>query len=214
VAEIEVRPYEPRDRAGVRDVCFRTGYMGDPVEFEWADAESFADIWVGWYVDNEPESAWVAVDGGDVLGYLVGCRDTAAGPNLAWIFVRSVLTRGLLVRPGTAPYLWRSVADLIRDRRLPPVAPDLERWPAHLHIDLLPQARGTGVGTRLMSTWLDKLRDAGVRGVHLGTLAENSGAVAFFEAMGFRSHGPPVAVPGGRTRAGGRLHSLLMVQDL
>lgn len=214
MAEIEIRPYEPSDGAGVRDVCFLTGYMGEPVEFEWADARSFSDIWVGWYIDNEPESAWVATDGVDVLGYLVGCRDTSNGPNLAAIFARSVLKRGLLLRPGTAPYLWRSVADLVRDRRLPPVAPDLERWPAHLHIDLLPAARGSGVGRRLISLWCDTLRDAGVPGVHLGTLAENTGAVAFFEAMGFRPHGSPVAVPGGRTRGGGRLHALLMVKDL
>ena len=35
------------------------------------------------------------------------------------------------------------------------------RWPAHLHIDLLPEARGSGVGRQLMARWLDALRADG-----------------------------------------------------
>jgi GNAT superfamily N-acetyltransferase len=32
------------------------------------------------------------------------------------------------------------------------------RWPAHLHIDLLPEGRGRGLGRRLMEGWLARLR--------------------------------------------------------
>lgn len=213
-SDIGIRPYEAEDRATVRDVCFRTGLMGERVDWQWADAESFADIWVGWYTDNEPESAWVAVCEDRVVGYLVGCRDTRSGPNLPFVFLRSVVTRALPFRPGTAGFMWRAVADLARDRVVPEATPDLDRWPAHLHIDLLPEACGRGVGRALMQTWLGVLRTAATPGVHLGTIAENTRAVAFFEAMGFRRLGRPLPVPGERSPTWGRLHAQTMVQEL
>jgi hypothetical protein len=43
-------------------------------------------------------------------------------------------------------------------------------------------------------------------------MAENAGAIAFFEAVGFRRHGDPAHAPGFRTREGGRMHVQLMVQ--
>jgi GNAT superfamily N-acetyltransferase len=88
------------------------------------------------------------------------------------------------------------------------------RWPAHRHIDLLPAARGGGAGRRLVGAWFDRLRGLGVGGCHLATLAENTGAISFFEAVGFRRHGEPVLIPGLRTRAGGRMHEQIMVVDL
>jgi ribosomal protein S18 acetylase RimI-like enzyme len=59
------------------------------------------------------------------------------------------------------------------------------RHPAHLHIDLLPQAQGQGNGRRMIEALLAKLRALGVPGVHLGVGARNSGAIAFYERVGF-----------------------------
>jgi GNAT superfamily N-acetyltransferase len=85
------------------------------------------------------------------------------------------------------------------------------RWPAHLHIDLLPAARGTGRGGALMERWLDQLRRAGSPGCHLATLVENTRARAFFSRFGFRNHGDPSPVPGMRGTGGERLHQQIMV---
>lgn len=216
-----IRPYRPRDRDGVRRVCFETGYMGDPVAWQWRDRESFADLFSGWYTDHAGDDALVVTRGADddeVLGYLLGCRDTrrVAGPGR--LVLRHLLGRGLLARPGTAPVLWRTLGDLAaetaRHRRLPPTEVVDDRWPAHLHIDLLPEARGDGVGRALMTRWLDALRADGIAGCHLTTWAENDGAIAFFEAMGFRREGPPHPMLGMRSPEGQRHHTQLMVQPL
>ena len=86
------------------------------------------------------------------------------------------------------------------------------RWPSHLHINVVPQARGTGAAEALMVQWFAKLEEAGSRGCHLQTLVENERAVRFFDRMGFRAHGNTPLVPGIR-HEGGRLHQLTMVRD-
>lgn len=211
-----MRAYRPEDRPAVRRICVETGYMGDPITWRWRDAESFADLFTGWYTDHEPESALVADAGGEVVGYLLGCRDSRRATPSAEVLRRHLLRRGLLVRPGTAGVVWRTLADAARarlrgdalDRPFDPA------FPAHLHIDLLPGARGGGVGRRLMTRWLDTLRAEGVPGCHLGTWAENAAAIAFFESTGFRREGPPQPMLGMRSPAGARHHTQLMVQDL
>jgi len=189
--------------------------MGEPVAWMWRDTESFADLFTSYYTDAEPESALVAELDGAVAGYLLGCVDSRRAWNPATIFGRHFLRRGIGLRPGTAGVVWRSFADVAMDavrRRLPPVSVYDERWPAHLHIDLLPSIRGRGVGSTMLRRWLDTLRDSGVAGCHLETLGENHGAIAFFESMGFDRHGRPGSAPGLRSPSGRRHTVQLMTQ--
>ena len=78
---------------------------------------------------------------------------------------RHVLGRALLVRPrhrrvpvaqraSTWPATGRSCASPV----------DHERFPADLHIDFLPAARGAGVGRRMVTEWIDSRREAGTPG--------------------------------------------------
>jgi ribosomal protein S18 acetylase RimI-like enzyme len=210
-SEIDVRPFQPSDRSQVRAICHVTGFMGEPADWYWRDAESFAEVWTGHYTDREPESAFVAVRSGRVVGYLLGCVDTARAPSPAAAVTRQMFRRGLWLRPGTAGFFWRSIADVLRGTAVP--AADLPRWPSHLHIDLLAEARGRGAGAALMRAWQGRLATVRSPGCHLTTLAENAGGIAFFERMGFRRHGPPARVPGLRTRAGARMHQQIMVRD-
>jgi ribosomal protein S18 acetylase RimI-like enzyme len=217
MSDVIVRSYEPSDRARVRHICFVTGYIGEPVAWQWRDAESFSNIFTGYYTDAEPESALVAEIDGDVRGYLLGCVDSSKAWNPGAVVGRQITRRAIALRPGTAGFVWRAVGDVIVDaahKRLPPAPFEDPRWPAHLHIDLLRDARGRGVGAALMRRWLDFLRQAQVAGCHLETVAENTGAVAFFEAMGFRKHGRAIPAPGLRSPRGERHHVQVMVQSL
>jgi len=213
--EIVIRPYETADRTGVRRVCYLTGFMGEPADWMWRDQESFADMFTGYWTDREPESATVAVLDGEVVGYLLGCRDSRKVWNAGKQFAHHAFGRGMAFRPGTAGVMWRIVEDGIVDsfrHRLPPPTYYDERWPAHLHIDLLPVCRHKGIGATLVARWLETLRSEDVAGCHLQTMAENSRAIAFFEKMGFAKRGEPKGVPGFRTRTGARMGVQLMVQ--
>jgi len=151
----------------------------------------------------------VAVRDGTIVGYLSGCVDSRRAPSPVHALTRAALR----FRTGTAGFLWRGLADSVREGGTPSGEIDDPRWPSHLHVNLLPDARGRGVGASLMHAWLARLRELGSPGCHLGTLAENTGAVGFFERMGFARHGVPVLVPGMRPPAGGRHHLQLMVRD-
>lgn len=211
--DISVRPFAAHDREAVRSICWLTGYIGEPADWMWRDRESFADLFSGYYTDHEPRSALVAESSEGVVGYLLGCRDSRDATNIGQVLGHHVVRRGLLLRPGTAPFLWRILRDLAVDgmrHRLPHPNRFDQRWPAHLHIDLLPEARGRGVGSMLMRRWLDTLRTEGVAGCHLETMAENHSAIAFFQRCGFERRGAPQLVPGMRSPEGARHHVQLM----
>jgi ribosomal protein S18 acetylase RimI-like enzyme len=201
----------------VRHICHLTGYMGDPVDWLWRDEESFADLFTAYYTDAEPESALVAELDGVVAGYLLGCVDSRRAWNPATVFLRQLVRRGIAVRPGTAGFVWRSFADIARDalhRRLPPSPLFDERWPAHLHIDLLPALRRRGVGHVLVQRWMETLRSAGVAGCHLETIGENRAAIAFFESAGFERTGTNAVAPGLRSPTGERHTIQRMVRSV
>ena len=60
-----------------------------------------------------------------------------------------------------------------------------ERFPAHLHIDIMEPWTGGGNGRLLMDTLLDHLREVGVRGISFGAAADNERAKGFYRHMGF-----------------------------
>jgi ribosomal protein S18 acetylase RimI-like enzyme len=61
----------------------------------------------------------------------------------------------------------------------------LSAYPAHLHIDILPEGQGQGWGRKLIETLTGRMRELGVSAVHLGVAPTNHRAIAFYEAVGF-----------------------------
>src|SRR5437763_3633954 len=108
-----IRPYEPRDRALVREVCRATAYDGDGAAL--LDSHLFTDLMTRAWTDFGAGPLWVAEQEGRVQGYLAGCFDLRRFARLqTWRVVpRAVagaLARGLLFRSA----LWRLLAGLPR----------------------------------------------------------------------------------------------------
>jgi ribosomal protein S18 acetylase RimI-like enzyme len=209
------RRYEPSDRDAVRHICCETGHLGDPIDPYFGDREVFADLVTAYYTDIDPSWSLVVEVGGRVLGYLTGCADSReyakSIPHIWRKVAAKSLARGVLVRPATAPLAWRTLVDMAIEQ--PTFGWYGEEFPAHLHINLLPEARGIGAGRMLIESYTELLRKAEVPGVFLETSCENTRAVSFFRAMGFEPlHTAPS--PGSRQRAGGRIHVLAMGKRL
>jgi GNAT superfamily N-acetyltransferase len=78
----------------------------------------------------------------------------------------------------------------------------LEQYPAHLHIDVLPEYQRQGYGRKLMREYLRKLRDENIKGVHLVMAGDNFGAETFYRKLGFGRF--PMILDGGESGELGR----------
>ena len=178
-----IRPYELADRAAVADICVRTADAGADATGMFRDDLLWADVFVLPYVDRHPNLAFVVVSDDDrVVGYVVAAPDTEDFEDWFgaqwWPRVRDRYPlEGASDREG----------DIIRyaQKRAPGQQWHAGEYPAHLHIDLLPELQGQGFGRRLIDTLVTALERDGVTGVHLEASAENVGAVAFYPRVGF-----------------------------
>ena len=184
----EIRPYRPADRDQVARICLQTAAGGGDATGVYSDDALMPEVFALPYVEFAPELAFVVADGDRVLGYVIGVADTAAfarwwkrewAPGFATRHPSPGATTGRepafteaqLIEAGTSP-----------DRML---IAELAEYPAHLHIDLLPELQGRGFGRRLIETLRAALAERGVPGVHLGMDAANTGARQFYDRLGF-----------------------------
>ncbi len=209
-----VRTYEPSDRERLNALFARAGADSPSGEL-WGHAASERAIYLNPYLDLEPRSVFLAEAGGELVGYLTGCLDSAALPSEDERMNRAITEHRLMRRPRVIGFFARAVLDMawakLRRQELTSGGFADPRWPAHLHINVAPEGRGTGAADALMAAWFDRLAEAGSPGCHLQTLVENTRAVRFFERTGFRPHGTTPLVPGIR-HEGRKMHQLTMVR--
>jgi ribosomal protein S18 acetylase RimI-like enzyme len=179
-----VRPYQPGDLDAVYEVCVRTGDAGGDATGKYPNDDLLPDIFAGPYVHLEPELAFVVDDGRRAVGYVLGTADTER-------FVRSYRDEWLPTLQGKYPEPagWPTgdgdwfLARLYRPEEM--LLPEAARYPAHLHIDLLPPYQRAGYGRRLIEAFMEAAGKAGAPGVHLIVAGSNTGAHQFYQRVGF-----------------------------
>lgn len=132
---------------------------------------------------------------GRVVGYIIGTPDTASfiqqwkttfTPTLDSKLVPppGVQTNDPMMETGLVKELRKEVHDaecsMLQRSEL------LAEYPAHLHIDILPDFTGKSWGTKLIREFLESIKSVGAQGVHLGMVRTNDGARRFYERLGFR----------------------------
>jgi len=78
----------------------------------------------------------------------------------------------------------------------------VQEYPAHLHIDILPECQRQGWGRKLMDVLVEELKGRGAKGVHLGMAGDNVAAGRFYETLGFERFGE--VMDGGKSGEVGR----------
>jgi ribosomal protein S18 acetylase RimI-like enzyme len=181
---VEIRKYQPGEEQVLYDICLLTGDSGVDATGLYQEPALLGEVYVGPYLRFAPEHALVGVDADGVAGYVLGVPDTLAFEATCerswWPDLRA---RYPLDRfPADSPD-----GRIVRLIHTPPEAsPEVvERYPAHLHIDLLPRLQGQGFGRQLLTALLDGLAAAGAPGVHLGVSTANQNAIGFYRRMGF-----------------------------
>lgn len=184
-----IRPYRAGDAPALMDVCLRTGDAGGDATELFEDPELISHLWLLPYLELEPELASV-VDRGDgvPVGYVLGALDTATFEAEAEERWWPVARQRYPLDATPADTLDGLLVHLIHHR--PPIDAALSiEYPSHLHIDLLPEVQGQGLGRRLIDRLLGQLAERGSHGVHLGTSPANTRAVAFYRHLGFDEWG-------------------------
>lgn len=183
-----IRGYRPADEPAAYEVCLRTGDNGADATGRYRDPSLLGHLYVGPYLHYAPEHA-LMLDGGErgVVGYALGVPDTVAFEQ--WCAERWwPALRARLPDPDRVPAPERTpdqrLAHLIHHPYRTP-AEVTDRFPAHLHIDLLPETQGRGWGAKLLHTLFESLAAAGAPGVHLGVALENERAIGFYRRIGF-----------------------------
>lgn len=176
-----IRHYRPDDLPALRRICLLTGRGGTDATGQYSSDALLPDVFLEPFVTLEPQTAWV-VDVGGPVGYLVGTLDTRALVE-RWRTEWTPVFARRHDRVAAAP-----ADQWVVDFGYEPdwmLIPQVDAYPAHLHIDLLPEAQGAGWGRALMRQLGEAAAAAGVPGIHLGMARDNLPALAFYKRLGF-----------------------------
>jgi len=168
---VSIRKYQSKDYDDIRHICWATAKEGLN-----KDRELLYTIACDYYINEEPENIFVATDESDrAVGYILCSIATKKHIKL---YKRKYFK--LLGKHGSKyvaakrfyefPFMWWVS----------------HTWPAHLHIDILPEYQGMGLGRKLIETLADYLKSIGSNGLYLTVSADNESAVKFYRKVGFR----------------------------
>ena len=175
------------DKAATYWVCLKTGDHGADGEALFPDdPEALGRVYVGPYLEYEPDLAVVLEDDEGVCGYCLGAMDSRQLYERYEREWRPGLAREF-PEPKGNPAQWNPLEQVYSLYHHPdyfcPEPYDL--YPSQLHIDLVQRAQGRGLGRRLMDEVISLIEAKGSPGVHLGMSARNERAHQFYLKLGF-----------------------------
>lgn len=180
------------DHAALCAVCVGTGDAGRDATAREDDPALMGQIYAVPYQVLEPDLAFAIDSPEGVAGYLFGALDTASfNARLASDWYPALRRR--VSDPGPDRSAWRG-SDWVRHAIHHPelgIPEALAAYPSHGHIDLLPKARGRGIGRRCMGFLEERLAAAGSTGLFLDVHPRNVEAQRFYAALGYA----PVPIP-------------------
>jgi GNAT superfamily N-acetyltransferase len=179
-----VRRFQEEDRSGLYHVCLATGDSGASALHLYNEKDMLGEIYVGPYLSFQPDLALTLIQDG-VSGYALAALDTRSFEDTLskqwWPLIQEKYNSG---SPEKFNEREKGLFEYIQN---PPLRPEevVNEYPSHLHIDLLEQAQGRGIGKAMMHLLIETLREKGSKGVHLGMGATNARAFTFYTKLGF-----------------------------
>lgn len=175
-----IRPATVADHAQLARICLLTGATGKDATGVFTDDTALADVYATPYLHGPGGFALVWDVDGEARGYVVGTSDTRA-------FQEWFNTEWWPSRVGSHPARTEGDAWLLPEAAQPArtLIARVDDYPAHLHIDLLPDQQGQGAGRQLIDACIALMRERSVPGLHLVAEKANGGAQAFYPRVGF-----------------------------
>ena len=169
---LEIKPYVPEFKEDIQKVCLNTAYE---TAYEPVERNYLLNTYCDYYIDNEPQTCFAAVDkNGTAQGYVI------CAPNFRKFIKRAKPYIKQAKKSGFDHY-YEGIAERFALRVFS------RSYPAHFHIDINDGFQGEGTGTRLMNTLIETLKNKNVKGVMLITGSGNKGAIRFYKRLNFKT---------------------------
>ncbi len=166
---MEIRKYEEKDKENVRYICLNSD--GGISNKELCDF--VLHIFCDYYIENEPENCFVLSDKGKAVGYVI-CAENFGEFKKIYESVYVPKTNGMSKNLMN----WANEAYDLQEKYM-------NEYPAHLHIDILPEYQRGGWGSKLIETLLEHLKEKNINGVMLTAGTANKIADKFYRKFGF-----------------------------
>ncbi len=168
---MKIRPYEARDKEDVRFALFNSD---GPCKSTKRGINFSLAVYCDYYIEKEPENCFVAADDNDkAIGYIICAEDFD-------VFKKRFVAE---YYPKIKSWEFRRRKSALRS--IIPHEKYKEDYPAHLHIDILPEYQRMGLGHKMTDVLLERLKNKGVKGVMLTTWIKNEKGRGFYDKYGF-----------------------------
>ncbi|MBU2507724.1 MAG: GNAT family N-acetyltransferase [Bacteroidetes bacterium] len=179
----EIRNYHPSDLTALYRICLKTGNSGKDATDLHSDPEIIGHFYAAPYAVFEPELSFIAAIDNAPYGYIIGTKDSTAFRDKCEEEWFPVLRERYKMPAAEDTSHDAKIIRLIHAGLI--VKDEVKDYPAHLHIDILPELQGQGIGRKLMDTFIAKLKELNVPAMHLEVGKSNLNAIQFYEKMGF-----------------------------
>ncbi len=185
MSDFSIRSYKSADTSAAYEICLKTGNSGQDATHLFSDPLVLGHIYVGPYMEFEPQSVFILEDDQGPCGYIMGVLDSQT--YYQWMHSEWLpKIRVDYKKPTGDPDTWNEtekITNLLFQPESQRLFPD---FPAHLHIDLLSRAQGKGQGKLMMDRFIDYLRYNKIPGVHLELSSKNDRAFNFYRKYGMQ----------------------------
>ncbi|MCP5063841.1 MAG: GNAT family N-acetyltransferase [Ignavibacteriae bacterium] len=182
--KLKIRKYHPNDIKSLYNICLHTSNKGNDVELLKDDPNLIGELFITPYVQFEPELCFIIALNDEPCGYIIGTKNTEGFYLKCEKEYFPKLRKKYEHLPQDKNSRYAVLKRVIQIGHKPKDRFDL--FPAHLHINILPIAKGKGMGRKLMDEFINKLRTLNVSGLHLEVGKSNKNAIQFYEHLGFR----------------------------
>ena len=181
--KLNIRPYQKSDLTALYKICLLTGNSGEDATKLFNNPDLLGHYYVAPYVIFEPDICFIVTNNEKPCGYIIGTKDSQKFYEKCEKDWFPQLRKRYPFPEENDKTLDAKIIMRIHDGHK--VKPELLNYPAHLHIDLLPEAQGQGVGKKITNIFIDKLKELNVPALHLEVGKRNSGAIKFYKKLGF-----------------------------
>jgi ribosomal protein S18 acetylase RimI-like enzyme len=186
--DVKIRRLRKEDKNSLINITFGTAFLGESGAKIFDDPGLFFDLGYLYYFLFERNNSFVAVVDEKVVGYIL-CTRSVLNRNLTEIFyiipfivLPKLISFRYSIGVKTLKYIYLFTIDSIFGNNLN--APFRE-YPAALHINIIDEYRGKGLGSKLMKELLEELRKRRIKGLQLNTTSENKSAIALYRKFSF-----------------------------